>query len=137
MILKFDLAREGESNMDLKETNHSYYCSESNYYINGYSNYGRSEYDTWDDFEVDWCLCDGRLDDDYNHVFRFDITKKLGEDDEPTGEFQLWLFFILQRKGIYRPVWIKNIKQEDMPDIEQFLRLRWEYLKNQWSEFSK
>ena len=118
--------------MKLQKTSHSYYCSENNYYVNGHENFGRSEYDTWSDFKDEWLLSNDILDDDYNHVFRFDILEK----DEDSGEFELWLFFILQRKGIYRPVWIKNIEEEDMKEIEQFLKDRWNYLKNQWEEVS-
>ena len=125
------------SNLQLKETKHSYYCNETNYYVDGYNNYGRSEYDNWKDFKEEWLICHDKLDDDYNHVFRFDILEKRNEEDELTGEFELWLFFILQRKGIYRPVWIKNIKKDDMTDIEDFLKDRWQYLKNQWTEFSE
>ena len=42
--------------MELKETNHSYYFSESNYYVGGQNgeNYGRSDYDTWEDFMEEW-----------------------------------------------------------------------------------
>lgn len=118
--------------MKLQKTNHSYYCSDSNYYVDGHSNFGLCEYDTWNDFKDDWLLPNNALDDDYNHVFRFDILEK----DEDSGEFELWLFFILQRKGIYRPVWIKNIEEKDMEEIEQFLKDRWNYLKKQWEEIS-
>lgn len=122
--------------MELKETNHRYHCSESNYYVNGYSNFGRCDYNTWKEFKDEWLLKDGSLDDDYNHCFRFDIIEHEDDSGEPTGIFELWLFFILQRKGNYRPVWIKNIAEEDMTEIQEFLEQRWEYLKGQWSEFN-
>lgn len=119
--------------LELKATDHSYYCSESNYYVNGYDNFGRREYDTWADFKKEGVsLPEEMFDDDLNLVFRFDIT----ESEEIPGNFGLWLFFLLQRKGIYRPVWIKNITVEDMSEIESFLAERWEYMKNQWKEFS-
>ena len=121
--------------LELKETDHSYYCSESNYYVSGRNgqNFGRCEHSTWADFKEGWLLpASTDLDDDLNHVFRFDICK-----DEDSGNFKLWLFFILQRKGIYRPVLIRSITQEDMPEIEDFLRKRWEYMRGQWIEFSE
>lgn len=118
--------------LELKATDHSYYCSESNYYVGGRENYGRCDYDSWDDFKQEWLDPGDLIDDDYNHVFRFDITKS----EETPGRFDLWLFFILQRKGIYRPVWVKNITQGDIPEIKNFLEDRWEYMKNQWKEFS-
>lgn len=123
--------------MELKETNHSYHCCVSNYYASRAENYGRSDYDTWNDFKEGWRIDTTTIDDDYNHVFRFDIREKRNDKNEPIGEFELLLYFILQRKGIFRPVWIKNITKEDMDEIEQFLKDRWEYLKGQWEEFSR
>lgn len=120
--------------LELRCTEHSYYCSESNYYVDGYNNFGRYECADWHDFKVDWL--DGEslnLDDDYNHLFRFDIL----EDEDNPGNFRLLLFFILQRKGIFRPVVIHRITQEDMPEIEEFLSQRWQYMKSQWCEFSE
>jgi hypothetical protein len=122
--------------MELKATNHRYYSSETNYYVNGYENFGRYDCETWEDFKCDWLDSNGEVDDDYNHVFRFDIKQKTDDEENEIEDFELWLFFILQRKGIYRPVHIKTITKEDMPEIERFLSDRWNYMKNQWSEFS-
>ena len=69
---------------------------------------------------------------DYNLCFRFDIQQK-----PKTDEFELWLFFILQRKGIYRPVWIKHIEEKNMPEVERFLKMQWEYMQNQWKEIAE
>ena len=121
--------------LELKATNHRYYCNETNYYVDGHSNYGRCDYDTWQDFKDEWLDKDLGIDDDYNHCFRFDITEGYDENDDPNGELKLWLFFILQRKGIYRPVQIKSITQDDMDEIDQFLSNRFGYLMNQWQEF--
>jgi hypothetical protein len=124
--------------LELKETSHSYYCSESNYYVNGHSNFGRSDYEDFKSFIDDWSISDGVIDWDYNLCFRYDIKQKHdSETDEPIDGFELWLFFILQRKGIYRPVCIKNLKQEDMHHLEMLLNSQWEYMKRQWVEFSK
>jgi hypothetical protein len=129
--------------LELRETKHSYYCSPNNYYVGNFNgeNHGRCEYDTWPEFKKEWLSereDESRLDDDYNHVFRFDILEKRdSETDKPIGRYSLWLFFILQRKGIYRPVRVKEITKEDMAEIEQFLKDRWQYLKNQWIEFSE
>lgn len=125
--------------MELKATNHHYYSSESNYYVgnaNG-DNQGRCDYETWEEFKEEW-LDDGKsIDDDYNHCFRFDILEKRDDmTDEPIGGYSLWLFFILQRKGIYRPVHIETITEDNMSEIEAFLKDRWEYLKDQWSEIN-
>ena len=117
--------------LELKETCHSYYCSDSNFYVGGFQNFGRCEYEDWARFRATWIgNDDAYFDDDYNHLFRFDIAKK------NDGGFMLWLFFILQRKGIFRSVLIRSITTHDLPEIEEFLRKRWEYMKNQWCEFS-
>lgn len=115
--------------MILKSTEHSYYCNASNYYVNGNNNFGRSDYESWEEFKANWLNKDGTIDDDYNHCFRFDIC----EEEDGYG---LWLFIILQRKGNFIPVHIKSIKEENMPEIKAFLQSRWEYLKGQWVEFS-
>lgn len=117
--------------LELKSTNHSYYCSDTNYYVGGRENYGRNDFDTWASFKNEW-ICGDELDDDLNHLFRFDIY----ENTENPGNFCLYLFFLLQRKGIYRPVYIEHITSEDMPEIEAFLRDRWAYMQHQWKEFS-
>jgi endo-1,4-beta-D-glucanase Y len=118
--------------LELKSTKHSYYCSDRNYYVDGRQNWGRCDYDTWADFKSDWFdETQYVIDDGYNHLFRFDIFEK---DD---GGYGMYLFFILQRKGIFRPVRILTITEDDLPDIEDFLFFRWEYLKRQWAEFSK
>lgn len=116
--------------LELKATNHRYYCSESNYYVGGRDNFGRCDYENWEDFKEEWLFTDGTLDDDYNHLFRFDIVEK----EDSLSRFSLHLFFILQRKGIYRPVFIKNITEDNIPEIESFLKKRWNYLQNQWKE---
>lgn len=118
--------------LEIKETNHSYYCSESNYYVDGYNNFGRNNYEDFKTFLNDWCLNDGTIDWDYNLCFRYDIHQK--QTGETVDGFELWLFFILQRKGIYRPVHIENITQDDMPVLETLLKSQWEYIKAQWSE---
>ena len=117
--------------MKLQKTNHSYYCSESNYYVSVKQNYGRSDYRSWDEFKNDW-IFNGEFDDDLNHLFRFDIF----ETEGIPGNFSMHLYFMLQRKGIFRPVIIENITQEDVMEIEVFLKDRWTYMQRQWEEFS-
>lgn len=115
--------------ISLKSTTHSYYCSETNYYVGGADNYGRCDYESWEAFKEEWFMNGQFMDDDLNHLFRFDIY-------EESGNFQLFLYFILQRKGIFRPVIIEKITDNDLPEIEKFLAERWEYMKTQWEEFS-
>lgn len=127
--------------MKLEATDHSYYSSESNFYVgnrNG-ENFGSYDAENWQQFKEDWLFDDLTIDHDYNHCFRYDIEQDHDyETDEPvSGQFSLKLFFILQRKGIYRPVHVKSITEDDMPEIEEYLKSCWNYLQNQWKEFSQ
>ena len=123
--------------LELKETDHSYYCSDSNYYVGNYNgeNWGRVEYETWEDFKDEWLGDDLRIDRDYNLCFRYDITRGRDVDtDELLDEYHLYLYFILQRKGIFRPVFIKRITKNDLGEIEIFLKNMWDYHRSQWEE---
>lgn len=121
--------------LKLKETNHSYYCEQGNYYKNGQE----YEHMSWNDFKK--YMMDGEdlkyHNHDYNHVFRFDIYE-LDKDIEKThGKYALYLYYILQRKARNLSHTIYNIKEEDMKEINLFLKSCWDYLKGQWEEFSK
>ena len=114
--------------MQLQETEHSYYCSHSNHDI----------FETWVDFKGDWLGADLSIDHDYNHCFRFDIKKKIDveTDMEIEGKYSLDLFFVLQRKGRLVSVTVREIIENDMPEIEAYLKMCWEYLQKQWAELS-
>lgn len=118
--------------MELKETNHSYYFSESNYYVGGQNgeNYGRSDYDTWEDFMEEWRT----HDKDMNFLVRYDIYQKEDEEENKIDEYRMEILYILQRKGIYRPVHINNITKNDMNEITEFLKSYWEHMKTYWVE---
>lgn len=126
--------------MELKETNHNYYSSETNFYVGNMrgENFGRYEAEDWEQFKKDWLFDDLTIDHDYNHCFRFDIKQHRDpETDEVIeGKYSLWLFFVLQRKGIYRPVLIKEINEKDIPEIKKYLQDCWNYLQGQWEEFN-
>lgn len=62
--------------LKLKSTEHSYYCSDSNYYVNGYQNFGRADYDTWKNFKDEWMYSDGTIDDDNGRFIGYTIEKK-------------------------------------------------------------
>lgn len=125
--------------LTLKETNHKYHCSENNFYVGNQEdeNCGRSEYETWKEFKKAWLDEDGTIDCDYNLCFRYDILQnRNSETDEPIEGYSLWLFFIFQRKGIYKPVLIRSLIESDMEELDKFLKLQWAYMKSQWSEFN-
>ena len=125
--------------LELKETNHRYYCSDTNYYVGGANgqNYGLVEFPTWDDFKYEWLDNNLSIDHDYNHCFRFDIKKKYDRetDTESDTEFSLHLYFMMQRKGNFVPVYIESVTEGDMEDVNAYLDQCWTYIKNQWIEF--
>lgn len=119
--------------LQLKTTDHNYYCQDSNYYVDGLENFGLAEYESWNDFQKSWFTTDL----DYNHCFRFDIKNKYNSetDSKVLGEYSLHLYYILQRKGNFVPVYIKTITEDDMEEINSYLQDSWDYIKQQWEEF--
>jgi hypothetical protein len=118
--------------LELKATDHKYYCSESNFY----NNCCLCEYETWSEFKEAWFINNNsKIDRGYNLCFRYDVMQHRDPDtDELIDGYEMWLFFILQRKGIYKPVWIKTITENDMDEINSFLKDVWAYHKFQWNE---
>lgn len=108
--------------MDLKNTNHPYYCDVGSVSEN---------YDNWNDFKDEWF----DADQDYNCLFRFDISNMEDEYGEPLETFRLQLYFVLQRKSRLTSVFVNNITESDMPEIEQYLREKFKYLQTLWEEF--
>lgn len=103
----------------LEETNHDYFC-ESGITDNA------EIFECWQDFKEDGL----DYDFDYNLLFRFDILK-----DEDMNCYVLELHHALQRRGIEQ--WhavIQNIKKEDMPEIENYLRKAKKHLLKMWEE---
>jgi predicted glutamine amidotransferase len=118
--------------LEVKTTNHPYYCNLGNYYVTLADNGGLIEYESWTEFIQEW----GNADIDYNLLFRFDIVDACDEDDKVTGEKDLQLFYIMQRKGDFVPVIVHDIKIEDRAEIVMYLKSHWEYMKSMWSELN-
>ena len=79
--------------LELKETDHSYYCEA---YEDGCNT---TYYYSWDEFES----TDGKNDFDYNLLFRYDIEKKTDEDgNEIEGEYILQLHFALHKDTVWK-----------------------------------
>jgi len=108
--------------------NHSYYCSDNNYL----SNTVGSKYETGEEFLKDW----GDMDIDYNLLFRWDVKVReevyKEDDDFEMGTYWMELFFMLQRKGHFVPVYIENVYNDDVKSILEFLTPRMNYMKNLW-----
>lgn len=108
--------------IELKDYEHDYYCSDSNYY----SNSAGSKFDTWKEFYDEFY----NSDIDMNLIFRFDIRKS------DSGLYYMEVFMIHQRKGIFAPILIRHIVESDMESIERLLSDHWEKLKSIWNPIS-
>lgn len=107
---------------------HPYYCSDSNYYSNDAS----EKYENWEEFISDW----DDADVEYNHVFRFDIKENEDYNGIGEGTYYCEIFVILQRKGIFKPIFIAEIKPENFISIKNFLAKHFEEVKKIWQPFS-
>jgi hypothetical protein len=108
----------------LWEAHHPYYCNEGNYYAPGMDQ-PFQEYESWADFIDE----EGDGDMDYNLLFRFDWEKK--SDDNEQEHDLLKLFWMGQRKGLYRWTTIQ-ITDDDEPAVKEWLTIRWQYLMRLW-----
>jgi len=117
----------------LWECRHPYYCEEENYYSKDAMRSFKSFKGFFDE--------EGDADMDYNLLFRWDWL----EEDPETGESnysgddyyrngRLLLFFMGQRKGLYRSVSVE-VCRADEPKVIEYLRLRWEHMQLLWAPF--
>lgn len=111
--------------MTLKELaiEHDYYASDSNYY----SNDAGCKYDTWADFYEEF----KDADIDMNLVYRWDIFER-----EKSKRYYMQIYIIGQRKGIYMPIYINYIDEQDVPQIKEFLKPHFEKLISIWQPLS-
>ncbi len=88
---------------------HSYYCSNTNYY----SLKETYHYATWDDFMVEM----GDVDKNLNFLFRFDI-----KENEETNKYYAELFYMQQRKGLFVISIVDEVKDKDADSIGSHLK---------------
>ena len=122
----------------LTETDHPYYCSESNYF----SNEAQQTYDSVTDFLDEF----EEADEDMNLVFRFDITRRsadtcdnddLEEQTKEHGPFFVNIFMILQRKGIYKPISCESYNPETEGErLYKYLARHFARNMENWAPFS-
>lgn len=103
---------------------HAYYCSTANYF----SNEAGQKYNTWPEFYSDF----HDADIDYNLIFRWDIKEHTTDNDKGLGTYWMEIFFIQQRKGIFFPVVIHRVFDEDVETIVSLLKTHAEYLTTLW-----
>lgn len=102
---------------------HPYYMSPKNYY----SNEASESFDTWPMFYKEYC----DLDIDLNLVIRWDITKSEGSEN-----YSMQIVIVAQRKGIYIPIQIARIFEDDVPSIVAYLKPHFSYIKKMWEPIS-
>lgn len=113
----------------LWEAEHSYYCSEFNYY----NNETTARYKTLGAF----LEAEADADLDYNLVFRWDwhegegweLIPYNGDDYYRNGEFKV--FFVGQRKGLFRSA-VVEVCRADEPAVIEYLRPRMQHLVELW-----
>ena len=107
--------------MKLKDlaVEHDYYASDSNYYSREVS----GNYRTWADFYEEY----HNADIDMNLVYRWDIHQR-----EESKRYYMELFIIGQRKGIYVPILIDYVDEEDVESIISFLQPHLNKLISLW-----
>lgn len=103
---------------------HDYYANDGNYYNKDAHGY----YDSWREFYTSY----KDADIDMNLAIRWDIYKCNGTKDE----YYMQIIIILQRKGIYMPIVIGQVTDEDVPQIIEFLKPHYEKLISIWQPIS-
>lgn len=101
---------------------HDYYCSDNNYYSNDVT----QEYETFQDFFNGF----KDIDVDLNLIFRWDIK----QNDDKT--FNMQVFVIQQRKGIFVPHIIENVYESDFENIKSLLQPHLDKLMKIWQPFN-
>lgn len=104
---------------------HPYYCSSTNYNAGGG---GGMKFDTMEDFLDEFE--DAEID--YNMVFRWDVKKQIDDEDNELDGYCAEVFIMLQRKGIFLPCMITNIREDDVPRFKTYLGKHFEQIKELW-----
>jgi len=115
----------------LWEIEHPYYCNEGNCFAPSH-NQPTTSYESWADFVED----EGASDLDMNLVFRWDWRKADPNEEAWCNKTDvLLLFFMGQRKGLYR--WVEiTVQDSDEQAIRDWLSIRWEHLRRLWQGIS-
>ena len=98
-----------DTKIRLWQVDHPYYCEERT----------PETHPSWEEFEGAYS------DTDLNLLFRFDWETR------SDGGNILKLFFMLQRKGIYRSVEV-NVHKSDEPVIAEWLKVRYSKMIELW-----
>jgi hypothetical protein len=118
--------------MKLWEAEHSYYCSETNYF----SNDCEEHFMSWSEFAAEYAS----VVLDWNLLFRWDWEVPSDDIGEPLPmnpdpyyrDCTLHLFWIGQRKGLFRSTTV-SVCAADEPAVREWLRKPFEHLKALWA----
>lgn len=111
--------------LNLKSTNHSYYCE-------CWETKTTGEFKSWKEFKEE---CGLDYDFDYNLLFRFDLVQMEDDFGNPLNNYTLKLHHALQRHG--RDIWhavIYNVQEEDLKEINEHLKKAKKHLLEMWEE---
>ena len=114
--------------MHLWEVDHQYYCNQANHFAPG-DRQPVTSHGNWASFLAE----EGDADMDWNLLFRWDWQKPVDEDGDDTDEAEekLLLFFMNQRKGLYR--WVEiAVTHNDEASVIKYLRPRLQHLLRLW-----
>ena len=119
----------------LWECEHSYYCEEANYFAS-LSDKTIREFKSFSAFLSE----EGDADKDRNLLFRWDWTEDDGEGDNQCSyngddyyrNGKLSLFFMGQRKGLYRSVMVE-VCRSDEANVIKYLAPRWQHMQELWA----
>lgn len=111
--------------MELKDLaiDHDYYASGCNYF----SKDAGDNYNTWADFYEVF----KDTDIDMNLVYRWDITQR-----DKSKRYYMQIIIIQQRKGLYMPIHIDYVDENDVPQIIEFMKPHFEKLLSIWKPLS-
>lgn len=101
---------------------HPYYSSSQNYYSN------EPDFDA--ETMTEFLDAAEQWDVDLNLMYRWDFHKR------ENGTVHAEAFFILQRKGIYKPCKIDSVSEDEAVRFEKFAKKHWEKLKEIWQPIS-
>lgn len=98
---------------------HPYYCSDSNYY----SNQPRETYGSVTEFLEEY----EDADIDMNLCFRWDVR-----ENEETEGYYVNIFIMQQRKGIFKPITIGSVTEEEAVRLKAYLQRHAAVLAQMW-----
>lgn len=118
-------SQQNETGLTLEDlaVNHPYYCNENNYY----SNAAALKFETCQDFLAEFASCDI----DLNYCFRWDVALK--DESNPNSGYKAQVFMMLQRKGIFMPIRIHSIFEEDVDSFVTYLQKHADYHDKLWN----